>query len=192
MAWRSGDPDPYLADQHGVVYHVVGGTSEPVLDLTAKVMDWQPGAEYGFLAMTFDPRNGRLVVCYNGNDVNTRIESYAVAADGRPDANSVWDILLIEKPGVGHNCGQLVFAETTPCSSAMAMAAEAAVPMPRTWPSCSAGSSASHPTSTVLATRCRKTTRTSGAMESRRDLGKGDAEPVAVLDRRRHRRHLGR
>jgi glucose/arabinose dehydrogenase len=110
IAWRPGDPDPYLGDQHGVVYHVVGGTSEPVLDLTAKVMDWQPGAEYGFLAMTFDPRNGRLVVCYNGNDVNTRVESYAVTADGRPDANSAWDILLIEKPGVGHNCGQLVFA----------------------------------------------------------------------------------
>src|SRR5262245_15990863 len=45
MAWRPGDPDPYIADQHGVVYHVVGGTSEPVLDLTAKVMDWKSGAE---------------------------------------------------------------------------------------------------------------------------------------------------
>ena len=86
-------------------------TSEPVLDVTAKVMDWQPGAEYGFLAMTFDPRNGRLVVCYNGNDVHTRIESYAVGADGRPDPGAVWDILLIEKPGLGHNCGQLDFAE---------------------------------------------------------------------------------
>ena len=111
MAWRPDDPDPYLADQNGVIYHVVGGVSEPVLDVTAKVMDWQPGAEYGFLAMAFDPRNGRLVVCYNGNDVHTRIESYAVGADGRPDPGSVWDILLIEKPGVGHNCGQLVFAE---------------------------------------------------------------------------------
>ena len=111
MAWRRGDPDPYLADQNGVVYHVVGGTGVPVLDLTAKVMDWQPGAEYGFLAMTFDPHNGRLIVCYNGNDVDTRVESYAVGADGRPDPGSVWDILLIEKPGVGHNCGQLVFAE---------------------------------------------------------------------------------
>jgi hypothetical protein len=111
MAWRPDDPDPYLADQNGVIYHLVGGVSEPVLDVTAKVMDWQPGAEYGFLAMTFDPRNGRLVVCYNGNDVHTRIESYAVGADGRPDPGSVWDILLIEKPGVGHNCGQLVFAE---------------------------------------------------------------------------------
>ena len=111
MAWRPGDPDPYVADQNGVIYHVVGGSSEPVLDLTAKVMDWQPGAEYGFLAMTFDPRNGRLVVCYNGNDVHTRIESYAVGADGRPDPGAVWDILLIEKPGVGHNCGQLDFTE---------------------------------------------------------------------------------
>jgi hypothetical protein len=110
MAWRRGDPDPYLADQNGVVYHVVGGSSEQVFDLSAKVMDWQPGAEYGFLAMTFDSRNGRLIVCYNGNDVDTRLESYAVGDDGRPDPNSVWDILVIDKSGVGHNCGQLVFA----------------------------------------------------------------------------------
>lgn len=110
IAWRPGDPDPYIGDQNGVVYHVTGGTSEPVLDLSANVMDWQPGAEFGFMAMTFDPRNGRLLVCYNGTDLHTRVESYAVGADGRPDPASKWDILLIEKPGVGHNCGQMVFA----------------------------------------------------------------------------------
>jgi hypothetical protein len=26
MAWRPDDPDPYLADQNGVIYHLVGGS----------------------------------------------------------------------------------------------------------------------------------------------------------------------
>jgi hypothetical protein len=109
IAWRAGDLDPYLADQHGTVYHLVDGTAEPVLDLTANVLDYVSGAEYGMLAMTFDPRNGRIVVGYNGNDVHTRIESYAVGEDGRPDPDSVWEILRVEQPAVGHNSGQLAF-----------------------------------------------------------------------------------
>ena len=32
---------------------------DPVLDLTPAVMDYQPGAEYGMLGMTFDPVDGR-------------------------------------------------------------------------------------------------------------------------------------
>jgi hypothetical protein len=56
IAWRKGDPNPYLADQHGQIYRLVNGRSEPVLDLTAQVLDYRPGAEYGMLGMTFRPR----------------------------------------------------------------------------------------------------------------------------------------
>src|SRR5690606_2043651 len=44
IAWREGDPDPYLADQHGQIYHLVGGRAEPVLDLTGEVLDYREGA----------------------------------------------------------------------------------------------------------------------------------------------------
>jgi hypothetical protein len=109
IAWRGGDPDPYLADQHGQIYHLVGDRADPVLDLTDEVLDYEEGAEYGMLGMTFDPVDGRLVLGYNGTDVDTRIVSYAVGADGRPDPASARDIIRIEQPGVGHNSGHLTF-----------------------------------------------------------------------------------
>jgi hypothetical protein len=109
IAWRAGDPDPYLADQHGGIYHLVAGSPQPVLDLTGQVLDYEPGAEYGLLGMTFDPVDGRLIVGYNANDVDTRIESYAVGADGRLDPASAREIVRIEQPGLGHNSGHLTF-----------------------------------------------------------------------------------
>ncbi|HET9610890.1 MAG TPA: PQQ-dependent sugar dehydrogenase [Acidimicrobiales bacterium] len=109
MAWRDGDPDPYLADQHGMIYHLVGGRADPVLDLTPHVLDYEQGAEYGMLGMTFDPVDGRLIVGFNSTDVDTRILSYAVGGDGRPDPASEREILRVEQPGVGHNSGTLAF-----------------------------------------------------------------------------------
>jgi glucose/arabinose dehydrogenase len=109
IAWRNGDPNPYLADQHGQIYRLANGRSEPVLDLTAEVMDYRPGAEYGMLGMTFDPVDGRIILGFNGNDVATRIVSYAVGDDGRPDPTSARELLRIAQPGVGHNSGQLAF-----------------------------------------------------------------------------------
>jgi hypothetical protein len=109
IAWRNGDPNPYLADQHGHIYRLVNGRSDLVLDLTAEVLDYRPGAEYGMLGMTFDPVDGRIILGFNGNDVDTRIVSYAVGADGRPDATSGRELLHIAQPGVGHNSGHLAF-----------------------------------------------------------------------------------
>jgi hypothetical protein len=109
MAWRDGDPDPYLADQHGVIHHLVAGRAEPVLDLSPQVLDYEQGAEYGLLGMTFDPVDGRLIVGFNGTDVDTRILSYAVGDDGRPDPASEREVMRVEQPGVGHNSGTLAF-----------------------------------------------------------------------------------
>lgn len=109
IAWRDGDPDPYLTDQHGQIYHFVGGRAEPVLDLTAQVLDHETGAEYGMLGLAFDPVDGRMILGFNGNDVDTRIVSYAIGQDGRPDPGSEWEILRVDQPGVGHNSGHLAF-----------------------------------------------------------------------------------
>lgn len=109
IAWRDGDPDPYLADQHGNIHHLVDGRADVVLDLTAQVLDYEQGAEYGMLGMTFDPIDGRIVVGFNGNDTDTRIVSYAVGDDGRPDPASEREILRVDQPGVGHNSGTLAF-----------------------------------------------------------------------------------
>lgn len=109
IAWREGDPDPYLADQHGEIFHLVDGRVESVLDLRPQVLDYREGAEYGMLGMTFDPVDGRLLVGFNGNDVDTRVQSYAIGDDGRPDPDSEREVIRIPQPGVGHNSGALVF-----------------------------------------------------------------------------------
>jgi glucose/arabinose dehydrogenase len=109
IAWRPGDPVPYLADQEGKVYRLVDRKAVPVLDWTAEVVDWLQDSERGLMGMTFDPVDGRLILGYRDNDNYTRIVSFAVGADGAPDPGSVREILNVRQPGLGHNSGQLVF-----------------------------------------------------------------------------------
>jgi glucose/arabinose dehydrogenase len=109
IAWRPGDPTPYLADQEGKVYRLVGGKAVSVLDWTAEVVDWLQDSERGLLGMTFDPVDGRLILGYRDNNNYTRIMSFAVGASGVPDPGSVREILKVKQPGLGHNVGQLAF-----------------------------------------------------------------------------------
>jgi glucose/arabinose dehydrogenase len=109
IAWRPGDPTPYLADQEGKVYRLVGGKAVSVLDWTAEVVDWVQDSERGLLGMTFDPVDGRLILGYRDNNNYTRIMSFAVGGDGVPDPGSVREILKVNQPGLGHNVGQLAF-----------------------------------------------------------------------------------
>src|ERR671921_287363 len=109
IAWRPGDPMPYLADQEGTVYRLVGGKAVSVLDWTAEVVDWLQDSERGLMGMTFDPVDGRLILAYRDNDNYTRIVSFAVGPDGVPDRGSLREILKVRQPGLGHNIGQLVF-----------------------------------------------------------------------------------
>jgi glucose/arabinose dehydrogenase len=109
IAWRPGDPVPYLADQEGRVFRLVGRKAVSVLDWTAQVVDWLQDSERGLMGMTFDPVDGRLILGYRDNDNYTRIVSFAVGADGVPDPGSVREILRVRQPGLGHNIGQLAF-----------------------------------------------------------------------------------
>jgi glucose/arabinose dehydrogenase len=80
-----------------------------VLDWSAEVVDWVQDSERGLMGMTFDPVDGRLILAYRDNDSYTKIMSFAVGADGRPDPGSVREILTAKQPGLGHNIGQLAF-----------------------------------------------------------------------------------
>ncbi|GLI03475.1 hypothetical protein Pa4123_87530 [Phytohabitans aurantiacus] len=109
IAWRPGDPKPYVADQEGRVFRLDGSKPVRVLDWTSQVVDWVQDSERGLMAMTFDPADGRMVLGYRDNANFTRIVSFAVGADGVPDPGSVREILNARQPGLGHNIGQLAF-----------------------------------------------------------------------------------
>lgn len=109
IAWRPGDPKPYLADQEGRVYRLDGGKTVQVLDWSAEVVDWLQDSERGLMGMTFDPVDGRLIMGYRDTKSYTKIMSFAMGADGVPDRGSVREILSVKQPGLGHNSGQLAF-----------------------------------------------------------------------------------
>jgi hypothetical protein len=193
IAWRNADPNPYLADQHGMIYHLVNRRTDSVLDLTAEVLDYRPGAEYGMLGMTFDPVDGRIILGFNGNDVDTRIVSYAVGDDGRPDPASAREILRIQQPGVGHNNGHLAFDARNNLFIAMGDGGGS-----------SGGRRPGHDEALGRAPPDHAEPRRPrvhgpGRQPLRRrprrrarDLGQGDAQPLAVLRRPRDRRHVDR
>src|SRR5919107_1971102 len=194
IAWRPGDPVPYLADQEGKVYRLVGGKAVSVLDWTAEVVDWLQDSERGLMGMTFDPVDGRLILGYRDNDNYTRIVSFAIGADGVPDPGSVREILKVKQPGLGHNVGQVAFDTDNNLWIAMGDGGG------------SRGADAQDP-SKLLGKLLRITPNRSGKgytvpgdnpfvgddkVGTRRDLGIGAAQPVPVLHRPPHRRYLDR
>ena len=107
MAVRTGDDALYLAEKTGRVRAVRGGALDPtpVLDLSDDV---STGSEQGLLGLTFSPNGGRLYVNYTDTGGDTRIVEYAFA-DGRADAGSARELLMIEQPYANHNGGHLTF-----------------------------------------------------------------------------------
>ena len=107
MAVRAGDGALYLAEKVGRVRAVRDGALDPnpVLDLSDDV---STGSEQGLLGLAFSPDGGHLFVNYTDTGGDTRIVEYAFA-DGRADAGSARQLLMIEQPYANHNGGHLTF-----------------------------------------------------------------------------------
>lgn len=111
MATRPVDGSLYFGSQTGEVWRVTDGTA-PVLalDLTAVVSPYESGSERGLLGLAFSPLDGRLFVYYTDAQIDSQLVSYAVGVDGSPDPASVWRVLTIDQPGVGHKGGGMSFS----------------------------------------------------------------------------------
>ena len=110
MARRDGDPALYVTSQDGKVWRVLAGAApEVVLDLSAVTSPYENGSERGMLGLAFDPADGRMFVYYTDHDIDSHVESYAVATTGAADVASKRDVLFVEQPGLGHKGGGMAF-----------------------------------------------------------------------------------
>jgi glucose/arabinose dehydrogenase len=111
IAWRPGDPAPYIAGQKGQVWRVdpATGASELVFDLTGRVTDFADGSERGLLGLTFGP-DGRMFLNFTDQLNDTNIISMAMNGNA-PDPASEWAVLFIDQPnnGLGHKAGTIDF-----------------------------------------------------------------------------------
>ncbi len=109
LASRPGDDGLFVVARPGRVVRLdSGGEPRVVLDITDVVStDYY---ENGLLGLAFDPRGSFAYVYYVSANGDTILVEYSVdPLDGRFDADSAREILVIDQPGLGHNGGQLAF-----------------------------------------------------------------------------------
>jgi len=111
LAWRTGDPVPYLARQQGQVVPIVDGrVGRAVLDVSDRLAT---GHERGLLGLTFSPDGRRMYVYFTATPGDNTLEEYRVTAQpGRPvrvDPASRRTLLVLPHEKPTHNGGQLAF-----------------------------------------------------------------------------------
>jgi len=111
LAWRRGDPTPYLARQQGQVVPLVDGRAgRPVLDLAERVGQHR---EQGLLGLVFSPNGRRMYVYFTSAAGEDTLVEYPVRArPGRPirvDPEQGRTVLVVPHVLPTHNGGQLAF-----------------------------------------------------------------------------------
>lgn len=104
---RAGDAALYVTEQSGRVRAIRDGALDPtpVLDLRDTI---SAGGERGLLGLDFSPDGSKLYVNYTNRDGNTRVDEYAMRADGTADRGSRRELLAIAQPQPNHNGGSVV------------------------------------------------------------------------------------
>ena len=110
LAWRKGDPIPYLALQAGQVVPLVDGKARaPVVDVGDRLGRMK---EQGLLGLTFSPDGKRMYLYFTGADGMNRLVEYPVQGRrGRPlrVTGDGREVLAIAHPRATHNGGQVTF-----------------------------------------------------------------------------------
>ena len=97
----------YVAEQDGRILATDGDGSaaHEVLDMTDRT---KASGEQGLLDLAFSPEGSHLYVSYTNNDGDSRIDEYAMSADG-VDTSTRREVLAIEQPFANHNGGGILF-----------------------------------------------------------------------------------
>ncbi len=107
-----GDSRLFILEKDGVIRLVKDGAllDQPFLDIRNQV---SKGAEQGLLGLAFFPdyaTSGRFIVHYTELSGASRIAQFRVSADpDRADPASESPVLVVSRPGIAHNGGQVVF-----------------------------------------------------------------------------------
>jgi glucose/arabinose dehydrogenase len=102
----------FVLEKDGVIRLIKGGMllQSPFLDIRSKV---STGAEQGLLGVAFFPdyaASGRFIVHYTDHPGNSRISLFRVSADpDRADPVSESEVIVVSRPGIAHNGGQVLF-----------------------------------------------------------------------------------
>jgi glucose/arabinose dehydrogenase len=107
-----GDSRLFILEKDGVIRLVKDGAllDQPFLDIRNQV---SKGAEQGLLGLAFFPDyaiSGRFILHYTELSGASRIAQFRVSADpDRADPASESAVLVVSRPGIAHNGGQVVF-----------------------------------------------------------------------------------
>jgi glucose/arabinose dehydrogenase len=107
VAWRPTDGAMYVVEQDGRVVMMNNGQPGAVaLDMTDLT---SAEGERGLLGLAIAKDGTLAYVNYTNNDGDTRIDEYAVNADGTFDPATRREVLAIDQPYPNHNGGGVVF-----------------------------------------------------------------------------------
>jgi glucose/arabinose dehydrogenase len=107
VVWRPTDGTTYVVQQDGTIVIMDNGQPGAVaLDMTDRT---GADGERGLLGLAITKDGTLAYVNYTNNDGNTRIDEYAVKADGTFDPATRRDVLGFDQPYPNHNGGDLVF-----------------------------------------------------------------------------------
>jgi glucose/arabinose dehydrogenase len=103
-----GSGPVFVSTLDGQVHLVdlASGAAPVVLDLADRIAT---GGERGLLGIAVDPQGGRLYVDYTDTTGDTRVRSWALGADGRPEGGDGVEHLHLPDRYPNHNGGNLVF-----------------------------------------------------------------------------------
>lgn len=105
VAWRSGDPRVYVAEQDGRVVTV--GPDGRVGRTPALEVDVASGGEQGLLGLAFSADGTEMFTYITDPDGDTRVDAWSVGAEG-VDPASRRTLLTVDQPFDNHNGGGLV------------------------------------------------------------------------------------
>jgi glucose/arabinose dehydrogenase len=106
-SWRPSDGTIYVVEQNGTVAIMAKGERGAVaLDMTDLT---KADGERGLLGLAVSPDGSSAYVDYTDTDGNTRVDEYAINADGTFNESTRRNVLGFDQPYANHNGGSVQF-----------------------------------------------------------------------------------